>query len=62
MTPVDHEQPSATIPRDLCGTDSWFGGLASAVPEMLVNGRSENALFFDGIFFESSLKSIFFAS
>ena len=24
---------------------------ASAVPKMLVNGRSENALFFDGIFF-----------
>ena len=26
---------------------------ASAVPKMLVNGRSENALFVDGIFFAS---------
>ena len=22
MTPLDHEQPSASIPRDLCGADS----------------------------------------
>ena len=35
---------------------------ASAVPKMLVNGRSEDVIFFDGVFFESSLKSIFFAS
>ena len=36
--------------------------LASAVPKVRVNGRSEDVIFFDGVFFESSLKSIFFAS
>ena len=35
---------------------------ASAVPKVRVNGRSEDVIFFDGVFFESSLKSIFFAS
>ena len=34
----------------------------SAVPKVRVNGRSEDVIFFDGVFFESSLKSIFFAS
>ena len=37
-------------------------GCASAVPKVRVNGRSEDVIFFDGVFFESSLKSIFFAS
>ena len=37
-------------------------GPASAVPKVRVNGRSEDVIFFDGVFFESSLKSIFFAS
>ena len=36
--------------------------VASAVPKVRVNGRSEDVIFFDGVFFESSLKSIFFAS
>ena len=36
--------------------------LGSAVPKVRVNGRSEDVIFFDGVFFESSLKSIFFAS
>ena len=33
---------------------------ASAVPKMRGNGRSEDVIFFDGVFFEPSLKSIFF--
>ena len=36
--------------------------LASAVPKMRVNGRGEDVIFFDGVFFEPSLKSIFFVS
>ena len=35
---------------------------ASAVPKMRVNGRGEDVIFFDGVFFKSSLKSIFFVS
>ena len=35
---------------------------ASAVPKMRGNGRSEDVIFFDGVFFERSLKSIFFVS
>ena len=35
---------------------------ASAVPKMRVNGRGEDVIFFDGVFFEPSLKSIFFVS
>ena len=35
---------------------------ASAVPKMRGNGRSEDVIFFDGVFFEPSLKSIFFVS
>ena len=35
---------------------------ASVVPKVRVNGRSEDVIFFDGVFFEPSLKSIFFAS
>ena len=38
------------------------GGCASAVPKMRVNGRGEDVIFFDGVFFKSSLKSIFFVS
>ena len=37
-------------------------GGASAVPKMRVTGRSEDVIFFDGVFFEPSLKSIFFVS
>ena len=33
---------------------------ASAVPKMCVTGRSEDVIFFDGVFFKPSLKSIFF--
>ena len=40
--------------ESLCG--------ASAVPKMRVNGRGEDVIFFDGVFFKSSLKSIFFVS
>ena len=36
--------------------------VASAVPKMRVNGRGEDVIFFDGVFFKSSLKSIFFVS
>ena len=39
-----------------------IAAVASAVPKVRVNGRSEDVIFFDGVFFESSLKSIFFAS
>ena len=35
---------------------------ASAVPKMRVNGRGEDVIFFDGVFFEPSLRPIFFAS
>ena len=35
---------------------------ASAVPKMRVPGRSEDVIFFDGVFFEPSLKPIFFVS
>ena len=46
------------------GREARRGGAppASAVPKVRVNGRSEDVIFFDGVFFESSLKSIFFAS
>ena len=36
--------------------------IASAVPKVRGNSRSEDVIFFDGVFFEPSLKSIFFAS
>ena len=35
--------------------------IATAVPKMPVDGRCEDVIFFDGVFFESSLTSIFFA-
>ena len=35
---------------------------ASAVPKVWVNSRSEDVIFFDGVFFEPSLKPIFFVS
>ena len=35
---------------------------ASAVPEVRVNGRCEDVIFFGGVFFEPSLKTIFFTS
>ena len=35
--------------------------VATAVPKMPVDGRCEDVIFFDGVFFESSLTSIFFA-
>ena len=35
---------------------------ASAVPKMRVSGRSEDVIFFDGVFCKPSLKSIFFVS
>ena len=56
------------LQRNLGCTASFHGGsevlapTASAVPKVRVNGRSEDVIFFDGVFFESSLKSIFFAS
>ena len=34
----------------------------SAVPKMPVDGRCEDVIFFDGVFFEPSLTSIFFAT
>ena len=36
-------------------------GGATAVPKMPVDGRCEDVIFFDGVFFEPSLTSIFFA-
>ena len=42
--------------------DEALEDTASAVPEMRGNGRSEDVIFFDGVFFKSSLKSIFFVS
>ena len=44
---------------ELSGEVVW---VASAVPKMRVNGRGEDVIFFDGVFFKSSLKSIFFVS
>ena len=35
---------------------------ATAVPKMPVDGRCEDVIFFDGVFFEPSLKSVFFAT
>ena len=35
--------------------------VATAVPNMPVDGRCEDVIFFDGVFFEPSLTSIFFA-
>ena len=35
---------------------------ASAVPKVWVNSRGEDVIFFDGVFFEPSLKGIFFVS
>ena len=35
---------------------------ASAVPKVRGNGRCEDVILFDGVFFEPSLKSIFFVS
>ena len=35
--------------------------VATAVPKMPVDGRCEDVIFFDGVFFEPSLTSIFFA-
>ena len=46
------------------GARSWgrIGSLiATAVPKMPVDGRCEDVIFFDGVFFEPSLTSIFFA-
>ena len=39
-----------------------LGACASAVPKVRGNGRCEDVIFFDGVFFEPSLKSIFFVS
>ena len=48
--------------RYLLHGQGWAGPCASAVPKMRVNGRGEDVIFFDGVFFKSSLKSIFFVS
>ena len=47
---------------DLCQFWQVVPDAASAVPKMRVNGRGEDVIFFDGVFFKSSLKSIFFVS
>ena len=44
------------------GEDRLGALLASAVPKVRGNGRCEDVIFFDGVFFEPSLKSIFFVS
>ena len=36
--------------------------VASAVPKVCVSSRGEDVIFFDGVFFEPSLKGIFFVS
>ena len=51
---ADSSVPQAISPN--------FPPAASAVPKMRVNGRGEDVIFFDGVFFKSSLKSIFFVS
>ena len=38
------------------------GPIASAVPEVRVDGWCEDVIFFDGVFFEPSLTSIVFAT
>ena len=45
-----------------CGARADAYATASAVPKMRVNGRGEDVIFFDGVFFKPSLKSIFFVS
>ena len=45
-----------TVSRSAC--QALVFANASAVPKMLVNGQSENALFVGGAFFETSLKSM----
>ena len=62
MTDAGRRCPTAMSNASRTSSVRRWSAIASAVPKMLVNGRSENALVFDGIFFESSLKSIFFAS
>ena len=58
----DDVRDSATLPEVRTELRARLRGSASAVPKVRVNGRSEDVIFFDGVFFESSLKSIFFAS
>ena len=66
-TPVSLTQ-SANDDRKPCGTQAIWRARSnieravSAVPKMRVNGRGEDVIFFDGVFFKSSLKSIFFVS
>ena len=57
--------------EEYVGTEAWRDATlercpnhphgASAVPKMGVDGRCEDVIFFDGVFFEPSLTSIFFA-
>ena len=69
------ETPANTLTASFANVPAEHGGAgesnrftfdlsfsASAVPKMRVNGRGEDVIFFDGVFFKSSLKSIFFVS
>ena len=46
----------------LCWNRADPARVVSAVPKVCVNSRGEDVIFFDGVFFEPSLKGIFFVS
>ena len=54
---IDRNQRHAVIDPNEVGVLD-----ASAVPKVRGNGRSEDVIFFDGVFFKPSMKSIFFVS
>ena len=47
--------------HSMCPMSGVQSSVATAVPKMPVDGRCEDVIFFDGVFFEPSLTSIFFA-
>ena len=62
---ADAQLVEGTEVQRFATTDGRVSGVvlpsASAVPKMRVDGRCEDVIFFDGVFFEPSLTSIFFA-
>ena len=58
LAAVGHESAVRSLRR---GLDLHVSTVATAVPKMPVDGRCEDVIFFDGVFFEPSLTSIFFA-
>ena len=58
---ADLARPFIDLERELARTRGEVTD-ASAVPKVWVNSRGEDVIFFDGVFFEPSLKPIFFVS